>query len=154
MHIQKHFKCKRLPKLQLQGRREFDIVAMEHTQPFSTQPPTISSVNPPSAVDLDIATAAEASQVYLVFYHSYVHALKSHSNVDELVALWWRRIGMVIVFHQAILGEINVEKLIDKLMGVVMENTGATKSLLILQEEGGDQFVKARAVVDSTGMVS
>ncbi len=55
---------------------------------------------------------------------------------------------------QAILGEINVEKLIDKLMGVVMENTGATKSLLILQEEGGHRYVKARAVVDSTGMVS
>lgn len=53
---------------------------------------------------------------------------------------------------QAILGEIEVDRLIDKLMGVVMENTGATKCLLILEEIAGDRFVKARAV-DSSGII-
>ncbi len=47
-----------------------------------------------------------------------------------------------------------MDRLIDKLMGVVMENTGATKCLLILQGKGGDRFVRARAVIDTSGMVS
>ncbi len=47
-----------------------------------------------------------------------------------------------------------MDRLIDKLMGVVMENTGATKCLLILQGKGDNRFVRARAVIDTSGMVS
>ncbi len=56
----------------------------------------------------------------------------------------------VVVVAQAILGEIELDRLINKLMGVVMENTGATKCLLILGK-GNEQFVKAQAVIDDSG---
>ncbi len=58
---------------------------------------------------------------------------------------------LMLCLLQAILGEIEVDRLIDKLMGVVMENTGATKCLLILQGKEGDRFVRARAVIDTSG---
>ncbi len=60
---------------------------------------------------------------------------------------------LMLCLLQAILGEIEVDRLIDKLMRVVMENTGATKCLLILQEKGGDRYVRARAGIDSSGFL-
>ncbi len=45
---------------------------------------------------------------------------------------------------------MEIDRLIDKLISVVMKYTGATKCLLVL-EKGGELFVKAQAVVNSSG---
>ena len=53
----------------------------------------------------------------------------------------------VLKANQTISGEINLEKLLENMMGIVMENAGAGRGLLILKNERG-LFIEAEDIVD------
>jgi predicted ATPase/transcriptional regulator with GAF, ATPase, and Fis domain len=56
-------------------------------------------------------------------------------------------VAAVIRAAQAIAGEIELERLLDSLLRIVLENAGAERCLLILDQDGG-WFVRAEGTVD------
>ncbi|MDJ0533203.1 MAG: AAA family ATPase [Xenococcaceae cyanobacterium MO_207.B15] len=57
----------------------------------------------------------------------------------------------VLKASQAISGEIKLEKLLQKLMKIVIENAGAQKGFLILNNEG-NLFIEAQGIVDTDNL--
>ena len=65
----------------------------------------------------------------------------SHGEIIDLVS--------VIKSAQALSGEIVLEKLLRKMMGLVIENAGANRGLLILIGKNGEMRIEAEAALDN-----
>ncbi len=114
-----------------------------------------------AAVYLDAARdryaewGATAKVVELVRGHSDVFRHANRENVhlpvesSAAVSAGTLDVSTVMKAAQAIAGEIELEKLLDKLMRIVIENAGAERGFLIL-EHGDQPFIRAEGTVNST----
>ncbi len=62
-------------------------------------------------------------------------------------------LGTVIKSSNIMAGEMNLEALLGKALGIMMENAGAMKGFLIIPGEGGRLFVQAQALTDNAPKV-